>query len=45
MIRVGGATQPHGLTGPIILIGALALLAVALFWYRLRGARTRRPNP
>jgi hypothetical protein len=45
MIRVGGKTQPHASTSPIIVIGTLAVLALVLFWYRLRRARARRPEP
>jgi hypothetical protein len=46
MIRVGGAAQPHpSRISPFIVIGALAVLLVLAFWYRLLRARSRRPRP
>jgi hypothetical protein len=46
MIRVGGTAPPqHGPVSPLIVIGALAVLLVVAFWYRLLRARARRPRP
>lgn len=45
MIRVGGTAQPqHDRISPILVIGALALLLVVAFWYRLLRARAHRPR-
>lgn len=46
MIRVGGEKQStvSGIA-PYLLIGALAVLAVLAFWYRLLRARNRRLDP
>jgi hypothetical protein len=43
MIRVGSGSSPSGGANPFLLIGALAVLLVAAFWYRLR--RLRPPAP
>jgi hypothetical protein len=43
MIRVGGGSSPGGGANPVLVIGALALLLAAAFWYRLR--RMRPPAP
>jgi hypothetical protein len=43
-IRVGGASQVHGRLNPFLVIGALGLLLVAAFWYRLRRIRPRPPK-
>jgi hypothetical protein len=43
MIRVGGG-PPHGQLSPFLVIGALGLLLVAAFWYRLRRIRPRPPK-
>ena len=45
VIRVGGGQQSTGGWTPFLLIGALAVLAVMAFWYRLLQARNRRPRP
>ena len=42
MIRVGGSSGNRG-ANPFLVIGALAVLLVAAFWYRLR--RMRPPAP
>jgi hypothetical protein len=43
MIRVGNGSSPHRGANPFLVIGALAVLLVAAFWYRLR--RLRPPAP
>ena len=43
MIRVGGGSSPDGGANPYLVIGALAVLLVAVFWYRRR--RMRPPAP
>jgi hypothetical protein len=43
MIRVGDGSSPAGRVNPFVVIGALAVLLVAAFWYRLR--RMRPPAP
>jgi hypothetical protein len=45
MIRVGGGSPPQGSLKPFLVIGALALLLVVAFWYRLRRMRPRAPKP
>jgi nickel transport protein len=45
MIRVGGEAQSQSGLSPFLLFGLLGVLAVILFWYRLRQARARRPKP
>jgi len=47
MIRVGGGERQSTISGiaPYLLIGALAVLAVMAFWYRLLRARNRRLGP
>jgi hypothetical protein len=44
MIRVG-RDSPRGRLNPFLVIGVLALLLVAAFWYRLRRMRPRPPKP
>ena len=43
IIRVGGGSSPDGSAAPYLVIGALAALLVAAFWYRRR--RMRLPAP
>ena len=43
MIRVGRGSSPDRGANPFLMIGALAVLLVAAFWYRLR--RLRPPGP
>jgi hypothetical protein len=43
MIRVGGGSSAKSGGNPFLVIGALAVLLVAAFWYRLR--RMRPPAP
>jgi hypothetical protein len=38
-IRVGSGSSHHPRFNPLLMIGALALLLVGLFWYRLRRLR------
>ena len=45
MVRVGGsAPLLRGRFAPLYVIGALLVLLVAVFWYRLRRVRTRGPR-
>jgi hypothetical protein len=43
-IRVGGDSTAHRQVNPFLVIGALGLLLVAAFWYRLRRMRPRPPK-
>jgi Domain of unknown function (DUF4198) len=45
VIRVGHDSATQGGLNPLLVIGALALLLVAAFWYRLRRMRPRAPKP
>jgi hypothetical protein len=45
MIRVGAGSPAHGRVNPFLVIGGLALLLVAAFWYRLRRRPPRAPKP
>jgi hypothetical protein len=45
MIRVGGTAQPQSSRiSPFVVIGALLVLLVLAFWYRLLRVRLRRPR-
>jgi hypothetical protein len=44
VIRVGHDSASQGRLNPFLVIGALALLLVAAFWYRLRRIRPRPPK-
>jgi hypothetical protein len=44
MIRVGGGSSPDRGVNPFLVIGALAVLLVAAFWYRLRRMRPSAPK-
>lgn len=45
MIRVGGGAQPTSRLPYYFLIGALGVLLVMAFWFRLLRTRARRPKP
>jgi hypothetical protein len=44
-IRVGGPSERRGWLNPFAVLGALGLLLVVAFWYRLRRIGPRTPKP